>query len=58
MVDDMWDRQYRSSLAKHEGRISGRFHALTEALSKTFRVGHAIQFDAPWSASSKDAGCA
>ena len=58
MIDELWDRQYRSGRRGLHSGIDKLARTAGKAAAKTFRLIHDIQFDAPWAPPSKDAGCA
>jgi acetaldehyde dehydrogenase (acetylating) len=58
MIDEIWDRNYQAGRNELNAGIDRLVEKIRCSTVKTFRLFHAIQFDAPWARRSKDVGCA
>ena len=58
MIDEIWDRQYQAGRHEFHAGVERLVERLRCSVGTTFRLIHAIQFDAPWARRSKDVGCA
>ena len=58
MVDEIYDRNYQSGRAELNAGIDRAISAISRELGKSFAAIHRFEWNAPWSAKSKDAGCA
>ncbi len=62
MVDEIWDRQYRSGRAQLNHGLSQAFGSLGRTIGKSLATLHRIEWSAPWAAqpasSARDVGCA
>lgn len=58
MAEEIFDRTYRDGREPLHRGIDRALEVIRCSLVKTYRLQHAIQFDAPWKRLSKDIGCA
>lgn len=58
MIDEIYDRTYQSGREQLHAGIDRGLDKLRRGIGATFRALHKVQFAAPWSKQSKDAGCA
>ena len=58
MVDELWDRQYRSGRDQLNEALHGGLTGVARRIYAGFRVLSRLQFSAPWDRQSRPAGCA
>ncbi len=56
MMDEIFDRNYQAARADMNAGLDRGFARLGRALANSFRALHRVQWSAPWTPQSKDAG--
>ena len=58
MVDEIFDRTYQGGRNQLHRGFGQALETVRSSVVGTYRIFQAIQFDAPWSPRSREAGCA
>jgi hypothetical protein len=57
MVDEIFDRHYQAGRDELNAAIASGFRTISRAIGNAFEVLNKIEYQAPWTASSKRARC-
>jgi hypothetical protein len=57
MVDEIFDRTYQSGRAELNAGLDHAFSRIGSTISKSLKVLHRIEWNAPWNANSKNSQC-
>ena len=57
MVDEIFDRHYQAGRDELNAAIASGLGSLARAIGNTFKVLNKIEYQAPWTAATKRAGC-
>jgi len=57
MIDEIYDRQYRSARHELNGAIGSGLQRFGKSFKDVFEVLVGIEYQAPWTAPSRRAGC-
>ena len=58
MVDEIYDRGYQAARADLNAGLDRAFSAIGRELGKSLKAIHRFEWSAPWTAKSKEVGCA